>query len=196
MALGPILGYLVGMVIIRPTASLARRMRVKTPSAASATSTTRLGDWYAVDLVLARRQFILAVNSGSRIAAVVPAAPYASFPERLPAAVREILSAMQVSPENIRAEIAEMSEFTLAKTDNRSIVGTMNDYRKHLELMVGIGRLNIHSPIDMSLRMCGTPSLVMPGTWPQDVTLTLFEQPPAVHKVGNPFQPPKLVLIK
>lgn len=184
------------MVIIRPTASLAKRMRVKLESAPAPSSTTRLGDWYALDVVLHRRQFILAVNSESRTAVVIPAAPYASFPARLPGAIAEVLGEMGVKPESIQNELEEMIEVALAKTDNRSVVGTLKDYRKHLEFMADAGRLNMHSPIDMSLRLCGIPSLVMPGTWPQDVTLKLFEQPPSNKRVGIPFQAPRLVLVK
>ncbi len=157
-----------------------------------------MGDWYAVDLVLNRRQFILAVSSESRIAVVVPAAPYSTFPSRLPVAVADVLVSMQVTAANIASEVNEMQDIFLAKTESRSIIGSMNDYRKHLEMMAELGRLNIDHPHMMSLRLSGTPSLVMPGVWPQKVTMKLFGQPeqPPAKMVGNPFKKPSLVLVK
>lgn len=122
------------MLIIRPTASLAKRMKVKLePSFAE--STTALGDWYAVDLVLNRKQFVLAVNSKSRLGLVLAAAPYVSFPERLLQRLQEVLNSYEVPKEKIEAEIHSMSEFVLAKTLDKSILGSMNDYRKNLEYM-------------------------------------------------------------
>lgn len=161
----------------------------------SARSTTRLGDWYAADLVLSRRQFILAVNSASRLAVVLAAAPYASFQYRLPDAVAAALDAMGVKKDAIEGEIQEMRDVVLSKTANRSIIGTLNDYRKNMEFMASIDRLKIDDLLGLSLKMSGTPSLVMPGTWPQDVTLRLFGQerskPMVVAQPG-----PRLVLVK
>ncbi len=75
------------MIIIRPTASLAKRMKVRLkPDVGS--SSTRLGDWYAMDIVIDRQQYILCTSEKSRLPIVISAAPYATFPSRLPMAPR------------------------------------------------------------------------------------------------------------
>jgi hypothetical protein len=89
-----------------------------------AQSTTRLGDWYANDIVLSRKQFILCVSSTSRLAVVVDAAPYATFPDRLSDAVTEVLRIIGVNESKIQEERQQMREFALAKTVNRSILGS------------------------------------------------------------------------
>ena len=148
--------------------------------------------------MLNRRQFILTVSAESRIAVVVTAAPYSSFPSRLPKAIADVLASMEVTSANIASEVNEMQEISLAKTESRSIIGTMNDYRKHLELMADLGRLNLDRPHALALRISGTPSLVMPGVWPQKVTVKLFGQAeqPTAKMVGNPFKKASLILVK
>ena len=100
-----------------------------------------------------------------------------------------------VANDAIERELHEMRDVVLAKTADRSIVGTLNDYRKNMEFMASINRLEVDDPLAMSLKMSATPSLVMPGTWPQDVTLKLFAQEPskpaAVASLG-----PRLVLVR
>lgn len=107
------------MVIIRPTASLAKRMKVKlTPT--DVEPTTRLGDWYAMDIVLSKNQFILCVSSTSRLSVVLEAAPYASFPKRLSVALGAVLRSIGVSGSDSEDEINRMSDVVLAKTVDRS----------------------------------------------------------------------------
>lgn len=187
------------MLVIRPTASLAKRMKVKIEPSFNE-STTTLGDWYAVDMVLNRKQFILAVNSKSRLGLVLNAAPYADFPQRLPQMVRDVLKSYCISREKIDSELKEMHEFVLAKTLDKSILGTLNDYRKNLEYMAayGHGKFDLNDLVSLSLKITATPSLVMPGTWPQEVTLDLFGQAPLKKLVREPVvaSKPSLYLVK
>ncbi len=185
--------YIHPMLIIRPTASLAKRMKVKLePSFVESTNT--LGDWYAVDLVLNRKQFVLAVNSKSRLGLVLAAAPYVSFPERLLQRLQEVLNSYEVPKEKVETEIHSMNEFVLAKTLDKSILGSMNDYRKNLEYMASYGKLDVSDLLRLSLKISATPSLVMPGTWPQEVTLELFGQAPLKKLVRQPAPPAKPIL--
>jgi len=138
------------MVILRPTASLAKRMKVKLqPSDQS--SSTRLGDWYALDIVLSRKQFILCVSSKSRLAVVLEAAPYATLPDRLSDAVTEVLREIGVSEGMIQEERAEMAQVVLAKTLNKSILGTMNDYRFQLEWADQVDKFRLEETLKMSM---------------------------------------------
>jgi len=69
-------------------------------------SDTRLGDWYAKDVSLGRRCLVLCVHEHSRLAVLLDAAPYASIPERLPAAVGTLLEGIVPSREAIKRELA------------------------------------------------------------------------------------------
>lgn len=185
------------MVIIRPTLSLAKRLKLKLGPTAEK-STTRLGDWYAIDLVLNRRQFILSVSSTTRLGVMIEAAPYLSFPTRLPNKISELILEIGVKDASVTSELTEMKEVTFAKTEDRSIIGSMNDYRRHLHHMVQVGRFDLNNPISMSLWLSAMPSLVMEAVFPQDATLMAFGQPPLKKLVKSPFLlvKPSLFLVK
>jgi hypothetical protein len=165
------------MMIIRPTASLAKRMKVKPPSN-EAESTTCLGDWYTIDIVLDRKQFIMCVSSKPRLAVILEAAPYATFPDRLSDAVTELLKAIGVTDANIQNERSQMDQFVLAKTINKSILGTLNDYRQQLEAVVHYDRLDLNDTLKLSLYLSKTISLALPEGYPRDAALKLFGQEP------------------
>jgi hypothetical protein len=144
-------------------------------------STTRLGDWYALDLVLDRQQFILCVSSASRLAVVMNAAPYASFPDRLADAVSEVLRAIGVSEPKIQDERAQMEQIILGKTVSKSILGTLSEDRFQLEACSNFGHPNFKNTFDMSLYLSKTISLAIPEGYPEDAALKCFNQPPRVR---------------
>lgn len=165
------------MIIIRPTASLAKRMKVKLQPM-DFKSTTRLADWYALDLVLDRKQFILCVSSNSRLGVVMDAAPYAIYPQRLCDAVTEVLRAIGVNENSIQEERIQMDEIQLAKTENKSILGSMNEYRFQLEAWNHMGRMNLNNTLEMSMYLSKMISLVLPDGYPRYAALKCFGQEP------------------
>lgn len=191
------------MLIIRPTASLAKRMKVKLQTNEQS-STTRLGDWYALDIVLSRKQFILCISSKPRLAVVLEAAPYATFPERLSDSVTEVLRAIGVNETSIQEERAAMENVVLAKTLNKSILGTLNDYRFQLEVADQMDKFTLDDTLKMSMYLSKTISLALPEGYPRDAALKLFgqEQPKskAVYPVvvEKPIEPqrPRLYVVK
>jgi hypothetical protein len=191
------------MLILRPTASLAKRMKVKLqPSDQS--SSTRLGDWYALDIVLSRKQFILCVSSKSRLAVVLEAAPYATLPERLSDGVTKVLKEIGVNEALIQEERAEMEQIILAKTLNKSILGTMNDYRFQLEWAEQADRFRLEDTLKMSMYLSKIISLALREGYPRDAALKLFGNEPLKSKAENPAivekpneqQRPRLYLVK
>lgn len=164
-------------MIIRPTASLAKRLKLKL-SPTGEKSTTVLGDWYSNEVVLDRRQFILSVSSTSRLAVLLAAAPYSTFAKRLPEAIAEVALAVGVQNANVDSELLEMSEVILAKADNRSITGSMNDYKRHLQRLNQTDRTELDSLISISLWLSSIPCLVMKPAFPTEAALKLFGQKP------------------
>lgn len=165
------------MIIIRPTASLAKRMKVKLLPT-DGKSTTKLADWYALDLVLDRKQFILCVSSNSRLGVVMDAAPYATFPQRLCDSVSEVLRAIGVNETSIQEERVEMDKIHLAKTENKSILGSMNEYRFQLEAWSQMGRMNLNDTLGMSMHLSRMISLILPDGYPKYAALKCFGQDP------------------
>ncbi len=185
------------MLIIRPTASLAKRMKEKLENL-DETSTTRMGDWYANDIVLNRKQFILCASSASRLAVILDAAPYVTFPNRLPDAVSGILKAIGVQEDKIKEERAQMDEFKLAKTANKSILGSLNEYKFQLEAYAHMNRLNFDDTLQMSLTLSKMISLVIPEGYAKDAALKIFGQEPSKPQPLKAVEPirPKLYIVK
>lgn len=58
----------------------------------------------------------------------MPLAPAATLMERFPDSLRQVLEARGIAAGFIESEIAAMIEGRYAKTENRSVVGSMNEF--------------------------------------------------------------------
>ena len=124
------------------------------PSPPDEPTTTALGDWYATALFW-KPQVALFVNEPTRLPVFVRLAPAATLVARFVTDLGVVFAAHGLDPRFIDSELAEMTEHRLAKTANRSVVGTMNDFsyladghREH----VGVDDL-----IELSLYLAHTP---------------------------------------
>jgi len=165
------------MVIVRPTSSLGKRMRVKL-DATQERSSTLLGDWHALDLVLDHQQYILCVSENGRLPVILKAAPYVSFPNRLAVGLSEVLLKIGVPLEKVQDEVSKMDKVIVAKTNNRSILGSMNEFRFQLQASDLMGHYG-HDTTRLSVVLSDTISLVLPDYTPLDTVLKLFGQPKA-----------------
>lgn len=118
-------GKLVPVMVVRGTKKFLDR--VGRADWSEAPSTGVLGDWYA-NLLFWRPQAVLFVNERTRLPVVVPFAPGSSILERFPSHFAEVATRIGVPGEAIAAERASMAEWALAKTANRSVLGTMNEF--------------------------------------------------------------------
>jgi hypothetical protein len=91
-------------------------------------SSTRLGDWYGNALRLGRQQLLLFVSGRTRLAVIIPARDTRRLPTVLAHAVADRLAALGVPAALIEQERRHMADVVFARTDNRSVLGTMNDY--------------------------------------------------------------------
>jgi hypothetical protein len=139
-------------------------------------STTCLGDWYAMDIILDRKQFVICVSSGPRLAVILVAAPYASIPNRVCEAVAELLTAIGISEANIQLERDKMNQVVLAKTMSKSILGTLNEYRHQLEALMHSDRVGKDEALKMSLYLSEIVSLALPEVYPRRAAFKLFGQ--------------------
>lgn len=116
------------MVVLRRTQKLARALPVS--AAASAESTTALGDWYVTRLTVDRRPLLLLVSARSLLPMLVPAREVSSLPARLPDIVGRRLRRLGVDPAIASAEVDAMRPVVVAATSDRSVLGIMVDFAK------------------------------------------------------------------
>ncbi len=88
---------------------------------------TVLGDWYATVLFW-KPQAGLFVNESTLLPVLLPLAPAATVVDRFPAALATVLRRHGISEAFIEAECEAMADHCLAKTKNRSVVGTMSEF--------------------------------------------------------------------
>lgn len=161
------------MIIVRPVADLAKKMKVKLVQFEQ-NSTNLLGDWYAIDIVLNRKHYILCMSEKARLSLVLNAAPYVSFHQRLQENLKLLLNEIGIEPYKINAELEEMKKIKVAKTNNRSILGSMNEAKSQLCFMIKTGNL-IRDPFSMSVWLLDVISLVLKHKTPRREILKLFE---------------------
>ena len=140
------------MLIVRGTKKL--RDRVKGPVAVGdVESTTVLGDWFATVLFW-RPQVALLVNQRTFLPVFMEFAPAATFLHRVPAAIESVLRAHGVNERLVASEVGEMRDIRVAPTNDRSIVGVMNEFAFHGEFHWKDG---LHDFEALSVRMAGMP---------------------------------------
>lgn len=114
------------MYTLRCTKKLLVRVGLPIESSPPA-PTTVLGDWYATALFW-RPQVALLLNERTLLPVLMPLAPAATLVSRIPDEVAPILDRHRVNQSIIDRELSAMSEVSVAKTANRSILGTMNEF--------------------------------------------------------------------
>ena len=123
------------MVVLRCTRKLLVRLK-RTEVPADVPSTTRLGDWYGNILQIGRRQHLLLISERSRLPVVIPIREAKHLEAVFPDAVCNVLAAVGIGAEDIADERSRMSEISFGRTNNRSLLGTLNDFA--FALLVGI----------------------------------------------------------
>jgi hypothetical protein len=114
------------VVIIRATRKLL--VRIGPPSLPSTASTTLLGDWYAVPLAIGRLRFVLAISEHSRLPVLLPARDVKHLAQHLPAALERVLLGLGIPAPALYRELGEMRTALIGTTNNRSLLGTLNDF--------------------------------------------------------------------
>ena len=96
-----------------------------------------LGDGYATLLFTRPKHLALFVSEPSRLAVLIEAAPLSSLTPRFRSALREVLQALEISEAAIAKEEAAIDTLCFGPTQSRSVLGTMNEYIKHLDFLDG-----------------------------------------------------------
>jgi hypothetical protein len=117
-------------------------------------ASTVLGNWYATVLFW-KPQLALLVNERTLLPVLLPLSPISTLPERAGPELGRVLQAHGTDPAFIEREIAAMAEVVVAKTANRSVVGTMNEFA----FEAGIYRdlCDAADLVGLALRLAQTP---------------------------------------
>lgn len=140
------------MLIVRGTKKLRDRAK-GTPARDGDESTTALGDWFATTLFW-RPQVALLVNTRTFIPVLMELAPAATLLDRAPAAIEEVLRLHGVDDRFLTTEGAAMADVRIAPTNDRSVLGVMNEFASLGEHHQWIEPVDL---VQLSLRLAGTP---------------------------------------
>ena len=158
------------MVTVRCTQKLLRRLNVTSDAAAS---TTLLGDWYANVLFSRPQQLVLCVSERTLLPVVLPAKELQTLVPRLSSVVGEILLQLGVNPALVKTEQNEMRSFAYGHTQNRRVLGSLNDFMFMLAHYLK-ARPNV-TLIEHSLHLAETPCKPIGHSSPDRVTSELFK---------------------
>jgi hypothetical protein len=163
----------VRMYALRCTQRLLRKLRCQASPDDEARSTTALGDWFVREYNLGRHRLLLCSSSASLLTVVIPARNLPDMGIRLAAAVRELLVALGVPLEQINREIAEMGSARIARTNSRSVLGSMNDMAYMADAYLE-GAVVPDGILAAELEMAETPCGPLGYRAPGDVALGLL----------------------
>jgi Plasmid pRiA4b ORF-3-like protein len=146
---GVIEGARLGLVlVIRGTQKLRDRVK-SAPAVDGEESTNALADWFA-NALFWRPQVALLVNSRTLLPVFMELAPAATLLERAPASIELVLRRHGVDEAFLAAERKAMSEVRIAPTNDRRVVGVMNEFAFHGERLWKEGQRDLEA---LSLRM-------------------------------------------
>jgi hypothetical protein len=161
------------MVVLRCTRKLLARLK-RPEVSADVASSTRLGDWYGNILQIGHHQHLLFISERSRLSVVIPIRDARHLEAVFPDAVCDVLAAVGIGEEDIADERSRMSEISFGRTNNRSLLGTLNDFA----FMAQHGNANRdepESPEELMRFLAQTPILPLKGASPIELTHAAFE---------------------
>ncbi len=121
------------VVNLRCTAKLLKKLKEK-PLADPAPPDNRLGDWYANVLNIGYNRLVLVTSERSLLSLVVPIKDSGRLRERVRERAHALLFKLGVPPALAAAEVRGMDRMPFAKTANRSVLASMNDFAFHAKV--------------------------------------------------------------
>ena len=151
------------MIVFRCTRRLAKRLRVGLADDALP-STGVLGDWYANSLNVGHSRYVLCLSARTLLPVILPARR-SEFPNRFPDYLADMLNLIGIPNPVIERETAEAAESVFARTQNRSLIGSLNDFIFSASVYLEHGE----SVLDANLRLAEMPSKVIEFAFPSEV---------------------------
>lgn len=172
------------MLVLRGTKKLRDRMK---GAAAVATdeSTTALGDWFA-NALFWRPEVALLVNSRTLLPVFMELAPAATLLDRAPAAIEAVLRRQGIDDRFLAAERDAMREVRIAPTNDRSVLGVMNEFAFHGEWLFKEGQRDLELSVRMASLIVGKLSNGSPD---RELAALVGRSEPLAEVIPFPSQP-------
>jgi hypothetical protein len=135
-------------------------------------STTRLGDWTANIVIVRRQHLVLAVSNITLLPVLLPLSPAKSLIPRLTEAVGDVLEGLGIDRKKLASELAAMGECIVTGTNDRRVLGSMNDFVRMLD-----SYLDGRSLVEVALQLAEAPCGPLGMECPRRATLALFTAP-------------------
>jgi len=159
------------MVVLRCTQQLIHRLK-HFDEQSPGKSTTKLGDWYGNIIRMGNRHVLLFISERSRLPVLIPIRQANKIGTVLPDAVSEMLAWIRVPEDAIAEERQHMLEMAFARTNSRSLLGTMNDFAFSVRVHFITSRNE--SLEDIARVLARTPIMPLKGEGPIDLTRAAF----------------------
>jgi hypothetical protein len=138
-------------------------------------TTTALGDWFVRPYNRGRHRLLLCTSSNSRLTLVIAAKDLPAMPQRIAAALDELLFALGVDVAVIANELGEMASWEFAPSNDASVLGTMTDMATMADAYLDDRTIPSHLLVaEMRLAevLCGP----LKYAGPRDVSLALLRR--------------------
>lgn len=163
------------MLVIRGTADF--RSRVRGPALGDREEPTgALGDWFA-KIRLWRPHLAVFVHRETYLPVLVPLAPASKVVDRFGEHLDSLLLALHAPPAVVAQQRSHRAEHHLAPTDDRSVVGVMNENLRMLDWWRhDLGAIDDTNVRELSLELPTKPVRAgsRTATWPDRAALTLL----------------------
>ena len=171
------------MIVYRCTQRLARSLRVSLADGAFP-STGLLGDWYSKALNMGRSRNVLCLSERTLLPVIIPARK-SEFPARFSEYLEGVLLELGIPPHLVERETSAAAEPVFARTESRSLVGTLNDFAFGAAVHLEAGE----SWLNTSLLLAETPSKAIGYSFPIEATRNLFGSDGPLHSPRRPTKP-------
>jgi hypothetical protein len=114
------------MVAIRCTRKLLAR--IGAPSPVIEPTTTILGDWYAQPVAVGHQRLVLLISEHSHLPVIMRGRDVKHLAKHFPDALERVLLGLGIEAIAAEREVEATREAVIAQTDNRSLLGTLNDF--------------------------------------------------------------------
>jgi hypothetical protein len=160
------------MTTLRCTAKLMKRLGIRSPGEPPPPENI-LGDWFANIIYTRQGHFVLLVSERTLLPVLTTARDLDNLVPRFKRQLSEMLSTLGVPRERISREISAMEPLYFGRTNNRSILGSMNDFVDSFRYQLAMG--HDYSVLDWSLRLAITPCGPFDRESPDRLTQSLFK---------------------